>query len=171
MSYQEKRTVASLGSGALILVLYCWYGVSNYLSQGDVILNDLKFWSTAMLVTLGGGIVVSIVIQILFHIFLAISHEVGKEIRKQGGFPKQTDACEELDISDAEDEMDKLISLKAMRNSYILVGIGFCLALFTLFFKLPPAIMLNIMFISFMLGSLFDGISHIYFYQKEVNNG
>lgn len=171
MSYQEKRITASLASGAIILVLYCWYGISKYMQFGVDLLNDMKFWSTTMLITIGGGIVVSIVIQILFHIILAISHEVGKEIRKQTSFTKQEEDCEELDISDVEDEMDKLITLKAMRNSYIFVGVGFGLALFSVFFGMPSAVMLNIMFISFMLGSMFDGISHLYFYRRGVNNG
>lgn len=67
--------------------------------------------------------------------------------------------------------MDKLIALKAMRNSYIVVGVGFVIALLSLYMKMQPAIMLNIIFASFSIGSLFEGFSQLYFYRRGVKNG
>jgi len=45
--------------------------------------------------------------------------------------------------------MDKLIALKAMRNSNIVVGAGFVISLVCLVLGKSPAIMLNIIFLSF----------------------
>lgn len=179
MYYQEKKTIASIISGLLVLGAYIIYGVSKYQEVGAGIMNDLKFWATAMLVFIGIGIVIAIVIQIVFHIILAVANEVKKEIAKEMAkeASKKTECigtektCDEVEFEEFEDEMDKLIALKSMRNSFIVVGAGFVIALFSLFINMQPAIMLNIIFVSFMLGSLFEGFSQLYFYRKGVRNG
>jgi hypothetical protein len=51
MYYQEKKTIASIISGLLILAAYSIYGISKYQEVGANLLNDLKFWATAMLCT------------------------------------------------------------------------------------------------------------------------
>ena len=165
MYYQEKKTIASIFSGLLILAAYCIYGISKYLKIGEALLNDLQFWATAILITIGGGVVVTIVIQIIFHIMLAVASEVKKKTGAKG----ENDTCEEFETS--EDEMDKLIALKAMRNASVFAGVGFVAALISLLLKMPPAIMLNIIFGAFSIGSLFEGFSQLYFYRKGVKNG
>lgn len=171
MYYQEKKTIASIFSGILILAAYSIYGISKYLEIGESLLNDLKFWAKAMLIFIGGAIIVAIIIQIIFHIILAVTNEVTKEISKKANCEGKKVTYEEIEISDVEDEMDKLIALKAMRNSFMVVSIGFLIALLSLYTKMPPAIMLNIIFISFNIGSLFEGFSQLYFYRKGVKNG
>lgn len=171
MYYQEKKTMASIFSGVLILAAYSIFGVSKYLEVGEILLSDLKFWATAMLVAIGGGIIVAVIIGIIFHVIRAVANEVSKEVSKKASIEGKNGTYEELEISDFEDEMDKLIALKAMRNSYIVVGVGFVISLVSLFAKMPPAIMLNIIFASFSIGSLFEGCSQLYFYRKGVNNG
>lgn len=171
MYYQEKKTIVSIFSGILIMAAYSIYGISKYLEIGDSLLSDLKFWATAMLAAIGGGIIVAVIIQIIFHIILAVANEVSKEVSKKAKIEGKDIDYEETEISDFEDEMDKLIALKAMRNSFIFVGIGFVIALLSLYMKMPTAIMLNIIFASFSIGSLFEGLSQFYFYRKGVKNG
>ena len=175
MYYQEKKTIASIISGVLVLAAYSIYGISKYQEVGPNLLNDLKFWAAAMLIFIGGGIVITILIQIVFHIILAVANEVAKEVAKEvankANCKGSEKPYEELEIAEFEDEMDKLIALKAMRNSFVVVGIGFVIALVSLYMRMQPAIMLNIIFISFMLGSLFEGFSQLYFYRKGVKNG
>ncbi|WP_373482909.1 hypothetical protein [Acetobacterium sp.] len=168
MNYQEKKIIASITAGALVLAAYSFYGISKYLEIGEELLNNLEFWATAMLIAIGGGIVVVILIQIIFHIILAVANEVAKEVAKKVSNEGKNEIYEELEITNFEDEMDKLIALKAMRNSFVMVGIGFIIALLSLYIKMPPAIMLNVIFISFSLGSLFEGFSQLYFYRKGV---
>ncbi|WP_414150845.1 hypothetical protein ACIZ62_18265 [Acetobacterium carbinolicum] len=170
MNYQEKKVITSIIAGVLVLVTYSIYGMSKYLEIGEDLLNNLEFWATTMLVAIGGGIVVVILIQIIFHIILAVANEVAKEVAKKVSNVGKNEIYEELEITGIEDEMDKLIALKAMRNSFVMVGIGFIIALLSLYLKMPPAIMLNIIFISFSLGSLFEGLSQLYFYRKGVKN-
>jgi hypothetical protein len=171
MFYQEKKTIASIISGLLVLAAYSIYGISKYQQAGPNLLNDLKFWAVAMLIAIVGGIVVTILVQIALHIILAAANEVAKEVSNKTKRPASVDACEELEMENVEDEMDKLIALKAMRNASIVVGTGFIASLVSLYVKMPPAIMLNIIFISFSLGSLFEGFSQLYFYRKGIENG
>lgn len=171
MNYQEKKIIASITAGVLVLATYSIYGISKYMEFGENLLNNLKFWATAMLFAIGGGIIVVILIQIIFHIILAVANEVAKEVSKKASSEGKNKTYEEFEITTFEDEMDKLIALKAMRNSFVVVGIGFVIALISLYMKMPSAIMLNIIFISFSLGSLFEGFTQLYFYRKGVKNG
>jgi hypothetical protein len=171
MFYQEKKTIVSIISGILILVAYTIYGISKYQEVGANLLNDLRFWAAAMLFCIGGGIVIIILIQIVFHIILAVANEVAKEISNKAKGKGNDETYEKLEIIEAEDEMDKLIALKAMKNSFTVVCVGFVIALVLLYLKMPPAIMLNIIFISFNLGMFIERFSQLYFYRKGIRNG
>ena len=171
MYYKEKKTIASIFSGILILFIYGYYTISKYLEVGDSLLDNLKFWGSSMLVAIGGGIIVTIIIQIVFHILLAISSEVSKEIKKAKNPDDKLEEYDEYEMSDVEDEMDKLIELKSVRNSFVFVGIGFVISIIALYLEKPPAITMNIIFISFNLGSIFEGFSKLYFYKRGVRNG
>lgn len=153
MYYQEKKTIASMISGVVVLSAYCTYIFQKY--QAGIIDwgSDLKFWATTMLIFIGAGIVITILIQIIFHIINAAVHEVKKE---------------EHEDPMVEDEMDKLINLKAMRISFIVVGAGFIISLVSLIMQKPPAVMLNIIYLAFHAGSLLEGFSQLYFYRRGV---
>lgn len=149
MSYQEKKSIATILGTLPIIIFYIIYTVSKQ-QAGIDLANDLGFWGRTMLITIGIGIVVTIVTLIVFHIINAVL--------TQG---------EEADPG-IEDELDKLVELKSDRFSFILVGIGFMAALVTLVLSMPPAVMLNIIFFSFYLGSIIGEIAKIYFYRRGV---
>ena len=69
------------------------------------------------------------------------------------------------------DEMDKLIELKSLRIAFALSGIGFIAALVSLVLNYPPSVMLNIIFLSFTIGSMIEGMVQLYFYKRGVTNG
>lgn len=178
MSYQEKRTIASLVSGVPVLVAYCIHAFLKWQAGGEAIAHDLASWAITMLIFIGIGIVVAIITQIVFHIVFAAGGEIKKqvkaEIRKEMGkhAPDMSvsrdagdDECAEIE---KEDEMDKLINLKSMRIGYIAVGAGFMVSLVTLALKLPPAVMLNTAFLSFGLGSLLEAIAQLHYYRRGV---
>lgn len=162
MSYQEKRIITTMISSLLVLAVYCIYSIKKYVELGADLQNDLIFWSMTMLIFIGITIVAIIVILIIFHILLSISAEVKKELDKNQVVHE---------IEDVEDEMDRLISLKAMKTSYIIVGIGFVVALLSASLGSPVAVMLNIIYISFMLASVLGGVSQLYYYRKGVLHG
>jgi hypothetical protein len=168
MSYQEKRTITSISTGVLVLVAYCIYAFGRYRS-GAVGPDDLRFWASTMLIFIGIGVVASIIIQIIFHILLSVAIAVKKTV--------QNEKCDDKEIEKSinsemvEDEMDKLIELKSTRVGFTLAGIGFVAALVSLVLNYSPAVMLNILYISFCVGSLFEGIAQLYFYRRGVRNG
>jgi hypothetical protein len=167
MSYQEKRSIVSIITGAIILAAYCIYAFGKYQS-GLVGPEDLKFWASTILIFIGIGIVAFIVILIVFHILLSISIAVSKAAN--GGSYDEKEIEKSIQADMVEDEMGKLIELKSMRIGFIFSGFGFVLGLIALVLKYSPVIMLNIFFISFSLGSILEGFTQIYYYRRGVNN-
>jgi hypothetical protein len=168
MSYQEKRTITSIVTGALVLAAYCTYAFGRYHS-GAVAQGDLKFWAITMLIFIGIGIAASIVVQIIFHILLSVGIAVKKKM--------QDENCEDKEIERSigaemvEDEMDKLIGLRSNQVGFILAGIGFVAALVLLVLDYSPVVMLNVLFFSFSAGSLMEGFAQLYFYRRGVQHG
>lgn len=165
MSYQEKRTITSMITGALVLAAYCVYAFGKFRS-GVVAPDDLKFWAVTMLTFIGIGIAAAIVIQIIFHILLSISIAVKQKIRNEQCDDKDIEKMIEAEI--VEDEMDKLIELKAMRLGFAIAGVGFIAGLLALVFTASAVLMLNILFISFSAGSLVEGVGQLIYYRKGV---
>jgi len=168
MSYQEKRVITNIVTGLLVLAAYCIYAFGRF-HTAAVAQGELKFWAGTILIFIGIGVVATIVIQIVFHILLSISIAVKKKI--------QDEKCEDKEIEKkiqaemVEDEMDKLIELKSMRFAFILAGVGFIAALVFLVLNYSPIVMLNILFFSFCVGSLFEGFAQLYFYRRGLRNG
>lgn len=165
MSYQEKRTIVSIIIGLLILGAYCIFAYGK-VQTGLVAAGDMKFWATTMLMFVGVGIVLNIVIQIVFHILLSISVTVIEKVKDVNSDDKAIEKQLELEI--VTDEMDKMIELKSMRISFIVAGIGFIAALVSLILNYSPVLMINILFISFSLGSIIEGFTTLYFYRNGV---
>ncbi len=164
MSYQSKRTLFSLIIGLGILAAYCIYGLSKY-NAGSIAAGDVAFWAKTMLIFIGIGIVANILLQILFHIALSIGIAV-KERENDEKVINRRIAAEMV-----EDEMDKLIQLKSLRVGFALAGVGFVGALFAIVFGRSVALALNIMYLSFNIGALAEGITSLHYYGKGVSNG
>jgi len=67
--------------------------------------------------------------------------------------------------------MDKLIELKSMRVSFAIAGTGFLAGLVSLVIGWSPALMLNILFITFSLGSLVEGFAQLHYYRSGIRHG
>lgn len=168
MSYQEKRTIISVLSGMALLAAYCIYAFGK-VQAGTAAADDMKFWATTILVFIGIGVVAMIVIQIIFHILLSIAMAVKEQVKTGQCNDKQIEKSLELDM--VEDEMDKLIGLKAMRVGFAITGIGFILVLVSQVLRYSPVVMLHILFFSFSIGSMAEGMTQLYFYRRGVHNG
>jgi Mg2+/citrate symporter len=128
----------------------------------------LKFWATTILIFIGIGVVAMIVIQIVFHILLSIAIAVKEQVRNGKCDDKEVEKAIEQEM--VEDEMDKLIGLKSMRIGFAVTGFGFIAALVSLVLNYSPAVMLNILFFAFGIGSMIEGITQLYFYRRGVKN-
>ena len=167
MSYKVKSTIVSMVSGVLLVVAYIIYATGK-VNSGAATLYDMKFWATTILVFIGIGIAATIVIQIVFHILLAISKTIQEQVKNGKFEDKEIEKSLKLDM--VEDEMDKLISLKSMRIGYAICGLGFIAGLFSLAMNQPAAVMLNIVFGSFYIGSLVEAISQLFYYRQGIRN-
>ena len=164
MSYQEKRAIVNIVTGVLVMASYCIYALNRFhLDQAD--LGDMKTWAVMMLTFIGIGVVVMIVMQIVFHIAMSIAVAV----RQRSLSDKEIEKAVEAAV--VEDEMDRLIELKALKVGFAVAGAGFVGALVAVAFSCPGAVMLNILFLSFGLGSLAEGALSIYYYRAGVKNG
>lgn len=168
MSYQEKRTIVNILSGALLLAAYCIYAFGRY-QAGAVEAGDLKFWAGTILIFIAIGIVATIIIQIVFHILMSIGITVQKKIHNEQVSDREIEKSINFDM--IEDEMDKLIELKSMRIGYGFAGVGFIAGMVALVLGYSTAVMLNILFLSFSGGSLLEGFTQLYFYRRGIANG
>ena len=164
MSYQEKRTIVSIVTGVLLIAAYCIYAFGR-VAAGLADADDLKFWGGTMLVFVGIGVAVTIVIQILFHIAMS----VGIAVKERGCGEEKIEKT--IKTTMTEDEMDKLIELKASKTGYYIGGMGLIAALISLVFNGSAVIMLNIIFLSFFAGAMTEGFVSLHYYRKGIKNG
>ena len=98
MTYQEKKSIVSLISAILIFGFYCLYMYPQYPGEGMESDETFRYWGSFVLILTLISIVAHILISIIFNIVFRITTK-----EKEPNFA---------------DELDKLIDLKAFRNSF-----------------------------------------------------
>lgn len=153
MNYGEGRSFIELTSSVITFIVYTALIILGIIHEWFVIGDILQFWAIVILVY----IPLSIVVRILVHIIYSIGNTVAHEIKG-----------EEFPDDEVVDERDKLIILKATRNSMFLFVVGFFVGLVFLAFQMSP----HYFFGSIILfGVLTDFVSTgltIYYYRKGV---
>jgi hypothetical protein len=148
MSFQEKRNIVSLISTLLIFTLYCMYVFQRY-QEGSLDSTDtFSFWGSVILILIPVSIVAKIIIHIVFNIIYRI-----------------TTKEEEPSFSD---ELDKLIELKATRNSHYAFIIGFLLSMGSLVMDTPTYVMFILLILSGFLSEVVGVITQLYLYRRGV---
>jgi hypothetical protein len=165
MSYQEKQTVFSILTGIIVLVAYITYAYAR-IQSGNVVFEDLRFWAVSMLIFIGLGAIITIIGQIVFHILLSVSIAVKEKVKNSELSDEQIEKT--INNEMITDEMDKLIELKSTRIGFIFSGIGFVTGLILLVLNYSPVIMLNVIYLSFSVGSLLEGFTQIFYYRKGI---
>lgn len=168
MSYREAKVIVTIITGLLVMVIYGIYAVSGY-QNGTIGFEDLPAWATMMLIFIGVGIISTIVIQITFHVV----YSVIIAIKEKANNPEMTD--EELEriikLNMVTDEMDKLVELKSLRVGFVVTGIGFISGLACILLGYTAAVLLNIIFVSFGIGSMVEGLVQLYYYKRGIRHG
>ncbi|MBA4383377.1 MAG: hypothetical protein C0410_01440 [Anaerolinea sp.] len=163
MSYQEKKTLASITSGALLLAAYCLYAFNPARTPAD-----LKEWAVTMLVFIAIGVGATVIIQIVFHILFSIGVAIQGKIQNREFDDKDIEKNIKLEM--VEDERDKLIEMKSNQVGFGVAGFGFIAALVALVLNYSPAVMINILFITFSLGSVCEGIYQFILYRRGYSH-
>jgi hypothetical protein len=148
MSYREKENIINIFSGLAITGVFAWIVYQRHLSGSINLTDDFQTWGKLFLLYAGVSIVARIIIYIIFHIFNAIA-------TKEEKIP-------------AVDERDKLIKLKATRNSHYSFSVGFMIAIITLAVGMPSYSIFIVFVISGVIAELIDNGSQMYYYRKGV---
>lgn len=148
MSYQEKQNIVNMFSGLIITLIYAIIVYQRHLEGRFDLSQDFSKWGVIFLVFIGVSIVARIIIQIIFHIINAIATREDK--------------------TPLEDERDKLIKLKATRNSYYVFSGGFVLSVVALAIGMPVYGIFIAFIVSGLLAEIMDNGSQIYYYRKGV---
>lgn len=164
MTYQTRREVVMMATEIVVIGIYLFYlfGTGRYLELG----NDLSEWAKVMLVFIGIRLASIIVIQIIYHIAQAIGTAVTMRDRTE-----EEIEAEVKNSTSSDDEMDKLIELKANYYASFVLGVGVLAALVGLVLGMEYFVMLNLVFLSGWLVSVGENVLKLYFYQFGVKNG
>ncbi len=148
MSYQVKQNIVNILSGVLITAFYALIVIQRHQEGQFNLKEDFDTWGVIFLIYIGVSIVARIIIQIVFHIINAIATRE-----------------EEVPVTD---ERDKLISLKATRNSYYVFSSGFVLAVMSLAIGMPVYGIFIAFVATGLLAEIIDNGSQIYYYRKGI---
>ncbi|HKI90131.1 MAG TPA: hypothetical protein VKA38_13970 [Draconibacterium sp.] len=148
MSYREKENIINICSGLLITGVFAWIVYQRHLNGIINLTDDFQTWGKLFLIYAGVSIVARIIIYIIFHIINAIATKAEK-------IP-------------AEDERDKLIKLKATRNSHYSFVVGFMVAIIALAVGLPAYSIFIVFVISGVVSEVIDNGTQMYYYRKGV---
>lgn len=168
MSYHEKRALVGTAGAAALAAAYCIYAFGK-LRAGLIMPGDLRFWAVTMLVFIGIGVVLLVAVQIVFNIVCAVSL-AAKEAAVKRERPTGGELDRVIQTTFTDDEMVRLIELKASRVGYAVSGIGFVAGLAALALGQAAAVMLNVAFLSAAAGCLADGIASIVYFRRGVGH-
>ena len=148
MSYQEKQNIVNIFSGLLITAIYALLILKRQQEGNFDLREDFDTWGIIFLIYIAASIVVRIIIQIVFHIINAIATRE-----------------EKVPVTD---ERDKLITLKATRNSYYVFTSGFVLSVMSLAIGMPVYGIFIAFVATGLLAEIIDNGSQIYYYRKGI---
>jgi len=148
MTYQEKKSIVSLISVILIFGSYCLYMYPRFPEGGLEATETFRYWGSFVLILILVSIVAHIIISIIFSIVFRITTS-----EKEPTFA---------------DELDKLIDLKATRNSFYAFIAGFLLAMGSLVIDQPSQVMFMILIASGFISEVTGSVTKLYHYRRGV---
>ncbi len=148
MTYQEKKSIVLLISTIIIFVSYTLYMYPGYPKGGLELNETFRYWGSFVLILTLVSIVAHIIISIIFNMIFRIT-------------------TREREPSFA-DELDKLIELKAHRNSFFVFIVGFLFAMGSLIIYQPSQVMFIILIFSGFLSDVTGSVTKLYHYRRGV---
>jgi hypothetical protein len=148
MTYQEKKSILSLISVIFIFGSYCLYMYLQYPEEGLESAETYRYWGSFVLILTLVSVVAHIIISIIFNIVFRMTTK-----EKEPAFA---------------DELDKLIDLKATRNSFFVFIIGFLLAMGSLIIYQPSQVMFIILIASGFISDVTGSVTKLYHYRRGI---
>ena len=164
MSYPQKRTLVNIFTMALVYGAYAFTAFSKHTFD-----SALRPWAVTMLTFIGVAAIAAIIIQIIFHVTLSIGVSVKEAIKSAD--PESAEIEEALKGALVEDERDKLIELKSSKANSVTLSAGLMLGLVSIVLGFPLAVMLNLIYGAFFIGTIAEGIVNLILYRKGATYG
>ena len=146
MTYQERQAVGNLVAGLVIFTVYfiwAWRASQAGVFEME---NASIIVGRAILVLIFGGVLFTIVVQILTSIVVSI---ITRE-------PKP---------SFVVDERDRMLELRAIRVSYSIIGMGFIASMIALALGVNVLVVLQAIVLACALGTLFESVLMLILYR------
>jgi len=164
MSYPQRRTLVNIFTMAAVYAAYCFTAFSKHSFS-----SELMPWAITMLTFIGIAAIAAIIIQIVFHVLLSIGVSVKEAVKRQD--PESEEIEEALKGLLIEDERDKLLELKSSKANAVTLAAGLMLGLVSIVLGFPPAVMLNLIYGAFFVGTIAEGILNLILYRKGAIHG
>lgn len=164
MSYPQRRTLVNIFTMAAVYAAYCFTAFSKHSFS-----SELMPWAITMLTFIGIAAIAAIIIQIVFHVLLSIGVSVKEAVKQQD--PESAEIEEALKGLLIEDERDKLLELKSSKANAVTLAAGLMLGLVSIVLGFPPAVMLNLIYGAFFVGTIAEGILNLILYRKGAIHG
>lgn len=148
MSYHEKKSIVSMISTLVIFVIYFMIVFHRYQAGNFDSTNVFGFWGSVILILIPVSIAAKIIIYIVFMIIYRMTTNENAPA--------------------FSDERDKLIGLKAERNSHWIFCFGFILAMASQVLHMSPSVMFIILILSGFVSDILGEISQLYFYSRGI---
>ncbi|WP_309122009.1 hypothetical protein [Paenibacillus sp.] len=148
MTYQEKKSIVSLIAAVFIFGAFCLYMYPLYPAGEAESGEALRYWGSFVLYLTVFSIAAHLAIGIAFNIVFRIT--TGE---KEPSFA---------------DELDRLIDLKAFRNSFFIFILGFLLAMGSLVIDRPLQVMFMILICSGFVSEVTGSLTRLYHYRRGV---
>ncbi|MCB2202422.1 hypothetical protein KQH56_00295 [bacterium] len=168
MSYPQRRTLVNIITMALVYGAYCLTAFSRH-----AITDPLRPWAVTMLTFIGIAAIAAIIIQIVFHVAFSIGVSVREAVKNR----HQEEEVIGEEIEDAikgeliEDERDKLLEWKSARAGSVALGAGLMLGLVSILLNFPTAVMVNLVYGAFFIGTIAEGIVNLILYRRDAAHG
>jgi hypothetical protein len=168
MSYPQRRTLVNIITMTLVYGAYCLTAFSRH-----AFTDPLRPWAITMLIFIGIAAIAAIIIQIIFHVALSVGLSVREAVKnrteEEEVIGKEIE--ETLKGELIEDERDKLLEWKSARAGSVTFSAGLMLGLVSIVLNFPTAVMLNLVYGAFFIGTIAEGIVNLILYRKDTAHG
>lgn len=153
MAYEHKNIYISLITTIIVFIFYSFYMYGKYLEGQFNGPDASSMVGISVFILIGASIVMTIIVHILFAIFVAIITQKEPE--------KET----------IRDERDKLIDLKGLQIFVLIFSFGFVGSMGALAFGVASYLVFVSMIFSMFLANVFSDIAKLFYYHFGVKNG
>ncbi len=163
MSHRGKKAFFSILTGICLPAFYCFYSFGRA-RAGMSCADELKFRAEMILLFILIGAIVSVVLEVLSAVLFAVKKALAEQVTTGDG--EEEKAARET----VKDDRDSLTELKSLRICLAVCGAGFFTALVFGLLGYPPAVILNVMYLSFCAGLLTRDLARLFLYGRGASD-